>query len=62
MFVKVNDSCLVNTAQIVWIDTSAENWIVKLTDGSEHVVSDQDKFHTALGIINAGIKNNSFVK
>lgn len=48
MFVKVNESCMVNTDHIRWIDTSADNMVVHVADGSEHIVSDQDKFKTAL--------------
>lgn len=59
MFVKINDCCIVNTDNIVWIDVNDEKTTVKMTDGTEHAVA-SDKFQEAMNIINHVAMNASF--
>lgn len=39
MFIKINNSCIVNTDNIVWIDVNNEKMVVKMSDGSEHATN-----------------------
>ena len=62
MFVKIHDCCIINTDHVVWVDVAEDNKMtVKLTDGSEHVVQ-EDKFSTAMSIINRGAENATYIK
>ena len=62
MFIKIHDCCIINTDHVVWVDVAEDNKMtVKMTDGLEHVVK-EDKFSSAMGIINQGAKNASYIK
>ena len=51
MFVKINNSCIVNTDNIVWIDVNNEKMVVKMSDGSEHATN-SNQLNQFLEIIN----------
>ena len=56
MFVKINDSAICNTDQIVWVDASDDKMIVHLSDGTEHTVQDAEKLNMALRTENMATK------
>lgn len=58
MFVKINDSAIINTEHVVWIDGD----VVRLTDGTEHKVLKSENLKRAIGIINSGAKVSSYTK
>lgn len=53
MFVKINDSAIINTEHIVWIDGD----VVRLTDGTEHKVLKSENLKGAIRIINNKISS-----
>ena len=61
MFVKANDSCIINTAYIVLVDVDGDKMTVKLSDGTEHSV-DAEKMQKVFGIINKGAEMASIAK
>lgn len=36
MLIKINNSCVINADNIVWININNEKMTIKLTDGTEH--------------------------
>lgn len=62
MFVKINDSCIVNTDHIVWTDTTDKNMIVKMSDGTEHAVSSDrlEKIDSTMSIINLAANSAAY--
>lgn len=51
MFIKINDSCIVNTDNIIWIDVNNEKMVVKMSDDSEHATN-SNQLNQFLEIIN----------
>lgn len=52
MFVEINDCVTVNTDHIVWIKKVSENKLnIKLTDGTEHTVTDTKTWHCAMTLL-----------
>lgn len=62
MFVKINESCICNTDQIVWIDASGEQMIIHLSDETEHAVQDAEKLNSAMRTENYATKIASYEK
>lgn len=64
MFIQVNENCIVNINEIVWIDVNDGKMTIKLTDGSEHSVSSEniEQMKHYMKVINKGIEMMQYTK
>lgn len=51
MLIKINNSCVINADNIVWININNEKMTIKLTDGTEHE-AESNLLNKLLEIIN----------